>query len=156
MRCCPLSGGDDFDGPSFFYVEMRKAAKTHTCCECDEPIEKGSKYEYTSGKWDGDMHVYKTCLSCREIRNHFGERQEPEEGSFHCTGGWTYESLWSDLEQGLFPAMTAGGPCFEGLSPVAKNRLFEKRMAWLEKYPSYALPRKLYDPQRARTRNGPW
>jgi hypothetical protein len=150
VRCCPLSSGDN-DGPSFLYAEIRKAAKTHACCECDETIPAGSKYEYTSGKWDGDVSAYKTCLSCVEIRNHFGERRGPEDYEdddyFYCTGGWTYTTLWYDLEQGLFPAMTAGGPCFEGLSPAAKNRLFERRMAWLEANPRDAFPRKLYAPK---------
>lgn len=152
MRCCPLSGGED--GPEFSYEEIRRAAKVHQCCECREDILPGTKYEYTTGKWDGYMNTYKTCLLCVEIRNHFGARRGPEDREdpdyFYCTGGWTYEALWSDLEEGLFPAMTAGGPCFEGLSPTAKNRLFEKRMAWLEKFPSHALPRKLYNPRRAR------
>lgn len=153
MRCCPLSNSDD-DGPSFLCVEIRKAAKSHECCECEDPILQGTKYEYTTGKWDGSVSSYKTCLLCMEIRNHFGERRGPDESEEdgYCTGGWVYGHLWHDLGESLFPAMTAGGPCFEGLSPAAKNRLFERRMAWLEKYPSHAFPRKLYNPRRAQIR----
>lgn len=147
--CCPLSGGgNDYDGPSFYVEEIRRAAKAHVCCECDDDILPGTKYESTRGKWDGDMRTYKTCLVCCEIRNHFGAAQEPDEDGFRCTGGWTYEALWMQLEESFFPRMTAGGPCFVGLSAAAKNMLFEKRMAWLEKYPRFAHPRALYNPRK--------
>jgi hypothetical protein len=135
--CCPLSGSGDYDGPSFSVEELRRAAKPHTCCECRDVILPSHTYEHVSGKWDGIMYTYKTCMSCREIRNHFG-----------CDSGWTYTCLWEQLEESFFPSMTAGGPCFEGLSPAAKNTLFEKRMAWLEKYPRSAHPQSLYNPRR--------
>jgi len=118
--CCPLSGGLDGDGPSFCVEEFRRAAKAHVCCECSGDILPGSRYECVRGKWDGGMSTFKTCLTCCEIRKHFG-----------CENGWTYEALWSQLEDYFFPDMKAGGPCLEGLSPTAKAMLFERRMAWL-------------------------
>lgn len=116
ITCCPLSTGDD--GPSFFVTTTPRARKEHYCCECSEPIPVGAKYERTTGLWDGRMGTYKTCLSCVEIRNHF------------ACDGWIYGRLWEDLRDNFFPAMRAGGPCMDGLSPSAKQRLFDERTAW--------------------------
>lgn len=120
MVCCPL-GADDGDLPSVISTETRKAAKDHHCSECRETILRGAQYEHVKGLWDGSWSTFKTCLSCVEIRTHFA-----------CEGRWTYGELWSQLEESFFPDMKAGGPCMEGLSPTAKNRLFERRMKWLE------------------------
>ena len=118
--CCPL-GADDGDLPSVCNVETRKAAKNHTCSECGEAIPRGERYEHVKGLWDGSWSTFRTCLSCVEIRAHFA-----------CEGRWVYGELWSRLEDNFFPDMRAGGPCMEGLSPAAKNRLFERRIKWLE------------------------
>lgn len=118
MTCCPLSGFDG-EGLEFASTETPGARKPHECCECHETIPVGARYERTSGRWDGRMLAYKTCLSCVEIRNHF------------ACNGWIYGQVWEDLEAGLFPDMRAGGPCLEGLSPEAKQRLFDRRTAWL-------------------------
>jgi hypothetical protein len=115
--CCPLSEGDE---PARVFNESTPIARReHKCCECDEIIPKGARYELARGLWDGRWSTFKTCLSCVEIRDHFG-----------CEG-WVYEMLWSDLEENFFPDMKAGGPCMDGLSPSAKARLFERRIAWL-------------------------
>jgi len=115
--CCPLQGNDG-EGPSCHSQSIRKARKEHVCSECREPIPKGMKYDYSSGIWDGRADSYKTCLLCVEIRNHFA-----------CEG-WIYEALWSDLEENFFPDMTCGGQCMAGLSPAAKRKLIDARMAW--------------------------
>jgi hypothetical protein len=119
MTCCPLSG-DESEGPSFSTTTVRAARKVHTCVECRVEIDKGTKYESTTGKWDGGMATFRTCLSCVEIRNHF------------ACNGFVYGALWGDLEENFFPDMKAGGPCMKGLSPEAKQRLFDLRMKWLE------------------------
>lgn len=118
VTCCPLSGSDG-DGPDWATTTTPVAAKDHPCCECDDGIKKGERYERTSGAWGGQMSTYKTCLSCVEIRVHFS-----------CDG-FLYGQLWSDLSEHFFPDMKAGGPCMEGLSPAAKGRLFEKRLQWM-------------------------
>ncbi len=118
MQCCPLSGGDD-DGPRCELTRIRRARTPHECCECEGAIAPGSQYEITTGCWDGSWSTYKTCMSCREIRNHF------------ACDGWTFTMLWEQLRDSFFPGMVAGGPCMEGLSPEAKARLFEIRTAWL-------------------------
>jgi len=53
--------------PDAFTAKTRKAAKPHTCCECGAAIEKGDKYRYSSGVWDGDAYSFKQCLNCHEI-----------------------------------------------------------------------------------------
>ncbi len=119
MVCCPLGGGDD-DPPSVFNSSIVKAAKEHTCTECDEVIPKGVRYELAKGCWDSHWSTYKTCLSCVEIRDHFA-----------CESGYLFGEVWSQIEESFFPDMKAGGPCMEGLSPAAKGRLFERRLKWL-------------------------
>lgn len=121
--CCALTS-DDGDGPSIIRTSRPVARKEHRCCECAGAIAPGQRYERTAGCWDGNWDEYVTCLLCVEIRDHFacGER-----------GGWVYTQVWEQLEESLFPDMTAGGPCFTGLSPAARDRLFERRMAWLFK-----------------------
>jgi hypothetical protein len=65
------------------------------------------------------MNSYKTCLSCAEIRDHFS-----------CSG-FIFGELWNDIEGNFFPTMTAGGPCFTGLSIGARLRLFDRRLTWM-------------------------
>lgn len=119
VTCCPLSDRDG-DKPSCSRKTRPKARKEHKCCECAEVIAPGATYERFTGIWDGSSGTFATCLICVEIRDHFA-----------CEGGYTMETLWSDLEDHFFPDMKAGGPCMEGLSPAAKGRMFERRMAWL-------------------------
>lgn len=53
--------------PQAFSSVNRKAAKQHRCCECDVIIEKGDKYQYSSGIWEGRASSFKQCLNCSEI-----------------------------------------------------------------------------------------
>jgi len=115
--CCPLQGNDG-EGPSCHSQAIRKARKEHVCSECREPIPKGTKYDYSTGIWDGRPSSYKTCLLCVEIRDHFS-----------CEG-WIYEQLWGDLTENFFPDMKCGGLCMTGLSPDAKRKLIDARMEW--------------------------
>lgn len=119
MMCCPLSGSDHDERATVSTTTKPTARKEHRCGECDEIIPIGAKYERTDGLWGCSWQTYKTCLSCVEIRDHF------------ACDGWNFEMLWEDLEYNFFPNMKAGGPCMEGLSPAAKERLFERRTAWL-------------------------
>lgn len=117
--CCPLTGSDDSEAASVFASSIVKAAKDHLCSECGEQIVKGTKHEVAKGLWNGAWSTYRTCLLCREIRDHF-----------ECDG-YIYGQLWSDLMDNFFPDMKAGGPCMDGLSPEAKACLFEARTTWL-------------------------
>lgn len=116
--CCPLSDNDG-DRPSVYDEDVVSARKEYACTECDEPIRPGDKHERIKGLWDGEWSTYRTCLSCVEIRNHFA-----------CGSGWLFGCLWDDLRENFFPDMAAGGRCMSGLSPAAKARLIDMRMAW--------------------------
>ncbi len=119
MICCPLSGSSDADECIQGHtVKLRTARKEHKCQECSEAIPVGAKYEYASGVFDRSGFSHKTCMSCREIRDHF------------ACDGFIYGQLWEDLENNFFPDMKAGGPCLEGLSPAAKGRLFDECLRW--------------------------
>ena len=120
MRCCPLTESDEFLPISCITNEIRKARKAHWCEECHDEIAPGTRYQYHRSLCDGSWQVARTCLSCVEIRDHF-----------RCGRGYVFGLLWEDLEERFFPTMAAGGPCMDGLSPAAKARLFERRMAWL-------------------------
>jgi hypothetical protein len=120
VPCCPL-GSYEGDEASCSSTKTRRARKEHACCECIIPILPGARYEHVSGVWDGDPSSFKTCSSCVEIRDHFA-----------CGNGYVFGMLWDDLHENFIPEMKAGGPCMEGLSPAAKQRLFNARLEWLE------------------------
>jgi len=56
------------DYPKAFQSIQRKARKDHICVECKETINKGEKYQYSSGVWD-EPASYKQCLRCYKISN---------------------------------------------------------------------------------------
>lgn len=116
--CCPLGRGDD-DAATVYNDDIVVARKEHRCTECRKPIVKGEKYELAKGCWDGSWSTFKTCLLCVEIRNRFA-----------CQEGWLFGEVWNQLEENFFPEMAAGGPCMEGLSPQAKQKLIDMRMEW--------------------------
>ena len=120
----PRGGGDGLlsalrlgETASVCTTTNRRAAKEHSCDECGERIARGDAYEHVKGLWDSSWSTYRTCLSCAEIRSHFG-----------CDG-WTFGSLWEDLGVELLPDMTCGGSYSRG--SAARMQLIEKRMAWL-------------------------
>lgn len=88
----------DFDGETaeFFSERMVKARKDHVCTECGDTIKKGDTYEYVVGKWEGDFDYYKTCQTCKNIRNDL----------FQC--GWTYGNMWEDTRNAFEEALPAG------------------------------------------------
>lgn len=65
---------NDFELPSAFSEKERKARKPHECCECNQEIKIGEKYQYCSGIWDGEPSSYKTCLSCLTLRNDYKDK----------------------------------------------------------------------------------
>ena len=167
MNCCPLYSSDD-GGPSFTVKTVRRAAKPHRCCECRENIPPGARYEHYTGKWGGEIDTFKTCLSCVEIRDHFSaqcsidpeelyayrENETPAErrrriadAAYNAPSGFLFGELWSQLTENLFPYMTAGGPCFTGLSPHAKARLFDRRMTWLYEESDEWQRKKIFAPK---------
>lgn len=107
----------DYDGPDLYYKQVRKARKVHKCCECSEEIKPGSEYEHVSGKWDGRMDEFKTCLVCAEIRDTFG-----------CEG-YVHAQLWENIMESMFEEMSIG--CLDKLaSAAAKQKLLDEWNAW--------------------------
>ena len=116
--CCPLQECDE--SATIFDREQRRARKDYECCECGaDGIKRGELHEYISMLFDGAWSSWRSCLLCSEIGDHFS-----------CGSGRVACTLWDDLEENFFPDMRMGGPCMEGLSPAAKMKLVERRMAW--------------------------
>lgn len=59
----------DYDRPAFYEATERTARKRHRCCECGYDIQPGEKYEYVSGKWDGQLGSFHTCEACADLRD---------------------------------------------------------------------------------------
>jgi hypothetical protein len=51
----------------FYRSEVRTARKAHRCGECRRTINVGERYQYASGKCEGDMYVAKTCSHCLDL-----------------------------------------------------------------------------------------
>ena len=79
------------DAPSFYSEVERKAAKSHKCCECRAGISVGARYQCATGKWDGAVTTFRTCLACAEIRTTF------------CCGAWVFGALWETVDDEMFP-----------------------------------------------------
>lgn len=54
-----------FDNPPSFYdSRLVVARKSHLCCECLRTINRGEKYQYVRGLWEGDFSTFHTCSTC--------------------------------------------------------------------------------------------
>lgn len=49
-------------------VKTSKARKPHRCSDCFAPIDTGSLYKLTTGKFDGDWQKHKACGQCELAR----------------------------------------------------------------------------------------
>lgn len=102
---------EEYTESEFSDSKITKARKTHKCVECGETIKKGDRYEYTSGLWDGDFSVYKTCMNCLSIRD-----------SFFCKG-WGYGAMLEDLYEHLLCETDVSNKCMAGLTKPARDRV---------------------------------
>ncbi len=109
---------DEYDGEfnDFSSSHLVKARKEHLCCECGRTIARGEQYENASGKTEGGLWRFHTCLTCGEIRDQF------------APGGYAYTTLWEQIKDGLFPEMNFA--CMEGLSAAARTFLIERWQEW--------------------------
>lgn len=88
------------DCPAELYTErVIVARKDHTCCECNEVIKKGDKYERVKARWDGSWGTFSTCVPCTRIRQSYC-RYGHEFGSlaeiiYECLG---YDYLTGDYK----------------------------------------------------------
>lgn len=110
-----LSG---FDGSSeFCHTEIRKARKPHKCSECNKEIPVGGRYEHATGKTEGDLWAYDTCMICAEIAE-----------AFYCGGRWFGGMLWESMYE-VLPEMTTG--CLSRLTTAAaKEELVRRWNEW--------------------------
>lgn len=121
--CCPLNDWEgDWDDEEewekcerYFRQELRTVTKPRSCTECGAVIPARAQHEFARGIHRGRRWVERTCMLCREIREHF-----------NCAGFYVGH-LWDDLGENFLPDMRAGGPCLEGLSASAKEALFEAK-----------------------------
>lgn len=58
---------DNYDPPAFYAASVVRARKQHKCCECRTEIKIGEKHEKATGKWEGKIATYRTCLKCKEL-----------------------------------------------------------------------------------------
>lgn len=61
------------DGPQaeFLSIKTVKARKEHQCYECHATIPQGTLYERITGKWEGYVESFATCLICAKMRRDF-------------------------------------------------------------------------------------
>lgn len=85
------------DTPSVFRQITRTARKKHKCCECRRPIEPGSKYQYSSGVWDGSASDFNQCIACSLVFAAAGDVSDYDE--MPCFGGLS-EWLGNYFHQG--------------------------------------------------------
>lgn len=71
MEASVCSCNDWGDPPEFYHATIRKARKTHHCCECGAEIAPGERYQHVSRMWDGFIDTFKTCLLCSRIRRDY-------------------------------------------------------------------------------------
>jgi len=76
--------------PEFFRERFSVARKHHVCCECAKEIEPGTRYQYISGKWDGKILSYYTCIKCADLRDSLNDVSCP-----YYSG--LYEEYWEYL-----------------------------------------------------------
>ena len=81
----------DFDGPEFVSITRPIARKSHKCCECGCAIDKGDRYEYVAGKWEGYLDTFKICVHCLVIRDHIDAGAE-----CFC---WAYGGLFEGIRE---------------------------------------------------------
>jgi hypothetical protein len=108
---CGVCIDSAYDGDCAKFSDTRyvKARKPHKCCECGGTIVVGTVHQCVVGKWETSIDTYRTCPICDEIRGAF------------CCNGWTYGSLWEDVNEQLLPYMTTA--CLNELKTAEAKRV---------------------------------
>ena len=113
MECSCTIDIDHDEGPSCSKEKIQTARKKHICSECLKDILPGEKYEYIFGVWDGDPHVYKTCLDCKSIRDTFFD-------------SWMFTQVWENFQDEFgYHDSIIPESCITELTPVASARVCE-------------------------------
>lgn len=61
---------------------VKKTRKPHECYECGQIIQAGNSMNKTSGKWEGEIENFYTCIPCQEKADVWQE-QNPDECFHH-------------------------------------------------------------------------
>ena len=117
---CDVCLVGELDSENSFYAEtIHRARKAYRCCECNQPITPGERYQRATGKSDDHIWTYRTCMTCAEIRRVFYCHQDG--------GGWIFTTLWEQMQdQEVFERLTTASPCFQQLTPPAKAALMDR------------------------------
>ena len=59
---------EDYESPAFLRIQIVTGRKPHTCCECNQTIQPGQKYECAVGKWEEEIVTFRTCGDCLKLR----------------------------------------------------------------------------------------
>ena len=51
-----------------FWTNIRTAAQTHVCAECQEVIRPGQKYADGRGVCSGEFWQWRSCMECHDTR----------------------------------------------------------------------------------------
>jgi hypothetical protein len=107
---------DTYDGsqPDFFVSKNIISRREHRCCECYATIPAKTKYQHITGKWDGDILRYKSCMICAELRRILFDNQI------------YYTELWDNLSD-----------CLDDLTIKDIDKLSVEAICKLEKRLSY-------------------
>ena len=74
--------------------EIRKARKTHLCCECYGKIQPGELYHLHKGVLDGEWEQYKICSDCQELREEIEKKS-----NFGADDGLAFGYLAEEIEE---------------------------------------------------------
>jgi len=117
----------DYEPPSFYVAEMRRARTKKRCEECGRAIAPGETYERVRGKWDGLIGSFHTCGDCVKIRNFV-------EVSIPCFC-WAHGNLEEDAKIAIEDAYARARPEVAGMAfavgrmLVTRNRKRERTAA---------------------------
>lgn len=112
VECSCVYVENDGDVCAFERHKIVKAKKAHKCSECGTSISAGEKYEYSAGKWDGEIFVNKTCQTCLDIRK-----------VIFCNG-FCYGAIMVDLREHIIEMDCDISENFlSEMSPAARERV---------------------------------
>lgn len=110
-------------GPSFVSISMRTAKKDHLCFECGDVIKKGTRYEKTSGVWDGTFATFKTCRGCLSLREEF------------FRSAYYYGRIWGDFRTYVDEVgAEISEKCLSNLTPTAREKACNIVQEYWEKH----------------------
>jgi len=58
----------DYETPSVYRDEIRRAKKPYRCCDCGTAIKPGELHQYIFGVWDGHASSHRMCSLCEDMR----------------------------------------------------------------------------------------